>query len=562
MTEHRLLPALAALCLASLAAFGVWWWLGRPIPLASAPHAHVPCLSYAPFRGEQSPFDESLVIPRAQIEDDLRHLAARTDCVRTYAVNQGMDAVPEIAAALGLKVMLGAWIGRVEEKNAAEVATAAELANRFPAQVVAVIIGNEVLLRREQPPERLAEIIADARARVSVPVTYADVWEFWLEHPEVARAVDFVTVHMLPYWEDQPIAVERAPAHIEAIWRRVAAAFPGKPVFIGEAGWPSAGRMREAALPSPVNQARFVREMLLLAEREQVGLNLIEAFDQPWKRRLEGTVGGAWGVFTADRQPKFPLTGPVSNDPRWLARFVSATALAALCIGFAVLCGWRRRFGGWLALAVAAQFAAGVLLTATAHALIASLTVLDRLVAYGQLFLAGASFVFVAIALAGPAREPSIRPSARLLADLARRAPPSFGDAAVRLGLIRLTTLLGAAAITLALIFDPRYRDFPTTAYLVPAAAFLVLALARPDGAPIGREDRLLAGVLALGGIAVVIREGPENLQALAWAAVVLMLAAGIGLSAWRRRASAARLHSESAQQTEQQSNRAGSGAV
>ncbi len=383
-----------------------------------------------------------------------------------------------------------------------------------------------------------------------------------MAHPEVAGAVDFVTVHMLPYWEDQPIAVERAPAHIEAIWRRVAAAFPGKSVFIGEAGWPSAGRMREAALPSPVNQARFVREMLLLAEREKIGINLIEAFDQPWKRRLEGTVGGAWGLFTADRQPKFPLTGPVSNDPRWLAQFASATALAALCIGFAVVSGGCKRFGGCLALGVAAQLAAGVLLVATAQALSASLTAVDRLVAYGQVFLAGGSFAFVAIALAGPAYESRIRPTARLLADLARRVPPSFGDATVRLGLIRLATLLGAAAITLALIFDPRYRDFPTTAYLVPAVAFLVLALARPDAAPISREDRLLAGVLALGGITVVIREGPGNLQALAWAAVVLMLTAGIWLSTRPRRAPAARLQSESAQQAEQQSDRAGSGAV
>ena len=73
---------------------------------------------------------------------------------------------------------------------------------------------------------------------------------------DVQNAVDFVTIHILPYWEDFPIPASRAAAHVDAIRKKVAAAFPGKEIVIGEFGWPSAGRMREGALPSRTNQAR------------------------------------------------------------------------------------------------------------------------------------------------------------------------------------------------------------------------------------------------------------------------------------------------------------------
>ena len=116
-----------------------------------------------------------------------------------------------------------------------------------------------------------------------------------------------------------------------AIRRRVVAAFPGKDVIIGEVGWPSAGRMREGALPSPANQARVIQDVLALAKRDNVRVNVIEAFDQPWKRALEGTVGGHWGLLDAQtRDCKFVWGEAVSNHPLWKWQ-------AAGGIGFAVL---------------------------------------------------------------------------------------------------------------------------------------------------------------------------------------------------------------------------------
>src|SRR5207302_8970418 len=111
----------------------------------------------------------------------------------------------------------------------------------------------------------VADLVANIRsvkAQVTVPVTYADVWEFWLKNREVYEAVDFVTIHILPYWEDFPIKAKFAASHVDSIRKRMAVAFPGKEILIGVTGSPSQGRMREGALPSRASQARVVSEIL------------------------------------------------------------------------------------------------------------------------------------------------------------------------------------------------------------------------------------------------------------------------------------------------------------
>ena len=155
-----------------------------------------------------------------------------------------------------------------------------------------------MLLRGEMTTSDLAAIIRSVKAQVSVPVTYADVWEFWLRNREVYDAVDFVTIHILPYWEDMPVRAKFAAAHVDAIRKRMAVAFPGKEILIGETGWPSAGRMREARCRHAPTRRAWSRKFST-RQGESFRVNLIEAYDQPWKRQLEGTVGGYWGLFDA-----------------------------------------------------------------------------------------------------------------------------------------------------------------------------------------------------------------------------------------------------------------------
>jgi exo-beta-1,3-glucanase (GH17 family) len=233
---------------------GLWFWQqNQPVPLVEPQlpaDGKFQCISYAPYYGkDQSPFVKGTLISKAQIDADLKLLSQTSQCVRIYSVGQGLDYVPEAASKIGLKVLLGAWIGWSKIDNELEVNLAIKLANQYPQTVVGLIVGNEVLLRGEQTERALAAYILKAKQATPVPVTYADVWEFWLKHPAIESSVDYVTVHILPYWEDDPQPIDNAIHHVDAVMDKLSHTFK-KPIMIGETGWPSAGRHRREPAPS------------------------------------------------------------------------------------------------------------------------------------------------------------------------------------------------------------------------------------------------------------------------------------------------------------------------
>src|SRR5271170_4196941 len=141
-----------ALLLISLGAVAAaWWWLATPITLARAPidpDAKLLCVSYAPFRGAQTPLTPTTRIAAEQIAQDLAQLAKISDCVRTYSIENGLDQVPGLAAKVGLKVIQGIWLGSDRLKNLAQVSTAVGLTKEFPDVISAVVVGNRSEERR------------------------------------------------------------------------------------------------------------------------------------------------------------------------------------------------------------------------------------------------------------------------------------------------------------------------------------------------------------------------------------------------------------------------------
>ena len=62
----------------------------------------------------------------------------------------------------------------------------------------------------------------------------------------------------------------------------------------------------------------------------------MEAFDQPWKEQSEGAVGAYWGVYDADREPKFEFREPIVRMPQWHV-LAAASVIAAAILLLAVL---------------------------------------------------------------------------------------------------------------------------------------------------------------------------------------------------------------------------------
>jgi exo-beta-1,3-glucanase (GH17 family) len=523
---HRAGPALALFALTALAIGATWWWLGRAVALPPSPLGpgdKLYCVSYAPYLGSQDPLVEGTHIPAAQIDRDLTLIAQYSNCVRIYSVDDGAPDILASARRHGLKVLDGLWLSSKADKNRRQIAATIALAKQYADVISAVIVGNEVLLRGEMPVSQLIATIREVKAQVPEPVTYADVWEFWLRYREVANAVDFITIHMLPYWEDFPIAAEHAAAHVEAIRERVAAAFPGKEIMIGELGWPSGGRMREGARPSPSNQARAILETLAFAKRDNVRVNVIEAFDQPWKRWLEGTVGGQWGIFDrATGAPKFSFAGgAISDHPDWAMQALAGIALAAAAFAAAFSAGraklapaffwWRIAaltylpavLFGWTIAAVAPEsFSAGGWLRSLALAAIAA-----------------AAPIVCAIACA--VRRPLPPFSALLGGGGAQRDALAWA-----LGLSLLLLVLLAVQTALGLVFDPRYRDIPFAALGAAVLPYLVLwaSTERRPGTP-AMAQRTAAFVLAAAAVYIAFNENLANWQAVWFCGALLGLA-------------------------------------
>jgi exo-beta-1,3-glucanase (GH17 family) len=523
--------ASALFALAAAAIVAVWSWLGASVAMPPSPFAagqKLYCVSYAPFRGDQSPLGPDVPIDPRQIEADLAQLKAITDCVRTYAVDHGLDQIPEIARRHGMKVLQGVWVSNQPEKTRQQIDRAIALAKSYPDVIAGLIVGNEVLLRGEMSPVELARIIREIKAQVAVPVTYADVWEFWLRYRDLAGVVDFVTIHILPYWEDFPIPAPAAARHVDAIRKRVAAAFPDKEIVVGEFGWPSAGRMREGALPSPVVQARVMHEVLALAAREGYRVNLIEAYDQPWKRQFEGTVGGHWGLFDAYRRDaKFSWGGTVSDHPRWRWQAAGGVALAAAIFAVAFAARWRTGAAAdavlWLRVAGIAVVAGTLIGWTIAAVPLESLTVGDWLRTCAWAVVALLLPIVGAAALAAKTGTPSFAEV------LGRRDMRPRDRLAFALGVLLVVLGVLAVQAALGLAFDPRYRDFPF-APLTGAVAPLLLRSEEWTWGRIWRPkapaaETAMAATLAAAAVYVVFNESFANWQALWFAAGLIALA-------------------------------------
>jgi len=526
-----------ALLLISLSAIAaVWWWLAMPITLARAPidpDAKLMCVSYAPFRGAQTPLSPTTHVSAEEIAQDLEQLAKITDCVRTYSIENGLDQVPELAGKAGLKVIQGIWLGSNRLKNLAQIATVVRLAKEFPDVITSVVVGNEVLLRGEMTTADLAATIRSVKAQLAVPVTYADVWEYWLRNREIYEAVDFVTIHILPYWEDFPIRAKHAAAHVDDIRRRMAVAFPGKEILIGETGWPSEGRMREGALPSRTNQARVVSEILELAKRENFRVNLIEAYDQPWKRELEGTVGGYWGLFDSGRRAvKYPPGIPVSNYPAWKLQMACGMALSILVLGVGWLTlrrrPWKPRLASWIAVGIYATTAGSLLGVAADKVFYESYGVAGWL-GWGALLLA---------AIASPLLCANALMAGRALPTFLELLGPKPGRTrsglTVILGVVLAIAVLIGSETALGLVFDPRYRDFPFAALTMAVVPFSILTLLnRPKDGVRPLAEAVFAGLLAGAALYTLFNEGKDNWQSLWTCAIYLLLA----FTLWQGRA-------------------------
>jgi cellulose synthase/poly-beta-1,6-N-acetylglucosamine synthase-like glycosyltransferase/exo-beta-1,3-glucanase (GH17 family) len=337
------------------------WAIGKSRIDAPDFNGQFPSLSYTPSEGSERPDRSVKPVSAARIRADMQVLAPYTRAIRTYAATDGADRppsagpdaaslVPGVANEFGLRVTAGAWLGSDAKRNERELRAVVEQARRH-SNIEAIVIGNETVYRGEtilvgaeklelSPEEsgrlqaakarndadeiarvqesinvaRLIRHIQRVKRETQVPVTTGEIWSVWQDHPELVSAVDFIAVHILPYWEGKPdtAAVDEAIG----AYNRLRQMYPGKRIVIAEFGWPSAGYNLMGANPGRIEQAAVLRDFVSRADALGIDYNIIEAIDQQWKT-AEGSVGAYWGIFDSARQPKFAWSGPILEPDHW-----------------------------------------------------------------------------------------------------------------------------------------------------------------------------------------------------------------------------------------------------
>jgi exo-beta-1,3-glucanase (GH17 family)/cellulose synthase/poly-beta-1,6-N-acetylglucosamine synthase-like glycosyltransferase len=343
MTRDNVLITIAV----SLLTLGMWALVNMPEEEPPWPK-RIQGFCFQPMRADHDP-TRNIMPTVDEVAEDLDFLEGRTYAVRTYSVDGVLGEVPRLAASRGINVAVGAWLDADLEKNEREIARLIEMVPQ-QTNVVRVVLGNEAVLRGDLTVAQMTDYLDRVRAALGVPVSTAEPWHVWIKNPELGHHVDYLGIHLLPYWEG--IGVDAAVDVVIQNVKDVQATFPGIPVVLAEVGWPSNGRMRRGAVASEANQATFLRRFLDRAREEKYIYYVMEAFDQPWKAADEGAVGAYWGVWDVYRQAKFEFIAPIVEIPQWRVLAAASVAVAVAALGL-LLFGSRalsRRGRSFLAL--------------------------------------------------------------------------------------------------------------------------------------------------------------------------------------------------------------------
>ncbi len=238
------------------------WALARTDLSAPNIEGQLASVSYAPFAGNVNP-DEGGRARAEQIRSDLALLSPLTRSIRLYSSTGGVELVPPIADEYGLRVTVGAWIDKHAERNEREIKSAIALSRRN-SNVKSVIVGNETIYRDDQTVPELIKKIQRVKRATSVPVSTGEIWNVWLDHPELVSAVDYIAAHILPYWEG--FSADQAADQAILIYDKLRRAYPGKRIVVAEFGWPSAGYNLKAAEPGRLEQAAVLRDFVSRAD--------------------------------------------------------------------------------------------------------------------------------------------------------------------------------------------------------------------------------------------------------------------------------------------------------
>lgn len=256
-------------------------------------------LCFSPYVEGQKPGDQ---LTEEQVRRRLEIIRPYTNWVRSFSCTEGNELIPKIAKELGMKTLVGAWLGKEDEINQNEVEGLIRLANEGFVDIAAV--GNEVMYRKDLTEDELLAFIEKVKAAIpKIPVGYVDAYYEFDHRPRITEACDVILANCYPFWEGCP--QEYSLPYIKDMYNKAARAGKGKKVIISETGWPSQGTNLYGAVPSDGNFMKYFINVLTWARQDGIDVHYFSSFDESWKVGAEGDVGAYWGIWDKDENLKY-----------------------------------------------------------------------------------------------------------------------------------------------------------------------------------------------------------------------------------------------------------------
>lgn len=256
-------------------------------------------IGFSPYLEGQEPGD---AITEAQIRRRMEILKPHAKWVRSFSCTDGNEMIPRIAHEMGIKTLVGAWLGKEEDKNAVEIANLIQLAKEGHADIVAV--GNEVMYREDLTEERLLEYIHHVKQEIPhLPVGYVDAYYEFENRPKITEACDVILANCYPFWEG--CHIDYSLMYMQDMYRRTVRVAGGKKVIISETGWPNKGQSFHGAVPSHESAIRYFLNTQRWTKADNIESFYFSSFDEPWKIGDEGDVGAYWGIWDKNEQLKY-----------------------------------------------------------------------------------------------------------------------------------------------------------------------------------------------------------------------------------------------------------------
>ncbi len=242
------------------------------------------------------------IISEAQVRRRMEIIKPHTKWVRSFSCTEGNEWIPKVAKSMGIKTLVGAWLGNDDEINQREIEGLIQLAKEGYVDIAAV--GNEVMYRKDLTEDELLVFMRKVKAEIPhLPIGYVDAYYEFSHRPAITELCDVILCNCYPFWEGCPF--DNSLDYMKAMYNQAKDAANGKEVIITETGWPSMGESLKGSVPSEKSARDYFINTQLWSANENIPVFYFSSFDESWKVGAEGIVGAYWGIWDKFEKLKF-----------------------------------------------------------------------------------------------------------------------------------------------------------------------------------------------------------------------------------------------------------------